>query len=317
MITLDVCPLCERRINGEILSRIGRNQAAVSNVVCKDCGFVFQNPRLTSQETLHLYRETDYMQRNYHAGIKQIHDAMTPLEEDRLNYLTPFVPNWPRVSLLEIGPGAGSFLRAAADAGCAVNAVEADPGAAAFIADDLHLPVVRAFFPDYAREAKPSESYDVVVALHVFEHVAEPGEFLRAVSKMLKPGGLLFLEVPNILRAHTSPEFPWFEIFDIGHIYSYSPSSLRFVLEREGGKILDVMDVRIKGHNEPIRAFVQIKSDASVEDSEVSRSLVNEYCAVVEAVRKAKRKYHLRRVPYFFERTARDILRPLKRLVAG
>src|SRR5207247_9973748 len=88
-----------------------RNQAAVSNVVCKDCGFVFQNPRLTSQETLHLYRETDYMQRNYHAGIKQIHDAMTPLEEDRLNYLTPFVPNWPRVSLLELGPGARSEER--------------------------------------------------------------------------------------------------------------------------------------------------------------------------------------------------------------
>lgn len=317
MITLDSCPLCERLLNGEILSRIGRNHATVSNVVCKDCGFVFQNPRLTSQEMAHLYRETDYVQRNYRAGIKQIHDAMKPLEEDRLKYLAAFMANWPRVSLLEIGPGAGSFLRAASDAGCAVDAIEADPGAAGFIADTLHLPVIPAFFAEYVKQAKPSESYDVVVALHVFEHVAESGGFLRAVSGMLKPDGLLFLEVPNILRAHTSPEFPWFEIFDIGHVYSYSPSSLRFVLERERSKILDVTDVRIKGHNEPIRAIVQIKPDVSAEAVEAARPLLNEYGAVVEAVRKAKRKYNLRRVPYFFDRSARSILRPLKRLGTG
>jgi SAM-dependent methyltransferase len=42
-----------------------------------------------------------------------------------------------------------------------------------------------------------SESIDVVVALHVVEHLADPEEALRHVSRILRPGGLALIATPN------------------------------------------------------------------------------------------------------------------------
>jgi 2-polyprenyl-6-hydroxyphenyl methylase/3-demethylubiquinone-9 3-methyltransferase len=39
--------------------------------------------------------------------------------------------------------------------------------------------------------------FDLVTALEVVEHVAEPGAFVMALAKRLAPGGLLIMSTPN------------------------------------------------------------------------------------------------------------------------
>lgn len=41
------------------------------------------------------------------------------------------------------------------------------------------------------------EKYDVITSFHVLEHVLDPIEFIKNCYNMLKPGGLLYIEVPN------------------------------------------------------------------------------------------------------------------------
>ena len=43
-----------------------------------------------------------------------------------------------------------------------------------------------------------SEKFDAVVAIEIIEHLENPFRFVRECSKMLKPGGLLFLTTPNV-----------------------------------------------------------------------------------------------------------------------
>ena len=46
-------------------------------------------------------------------------------------------------------------------------------------------------------ESMPADSLDVIVALHIFEHLKQPRPIMEALAKRLVPGGLLLFVVPN------------------------------------------------------------------------------------------------------------------------
>ena len=76
------------------------------------------------------------------------------------------------------------------------------------------------------------ESLDAVVSFHVLEHVDSPAEFLRHVNRILRPGGLVHLEVPNLAR--------WGEggldhFFQFPHLFSFTETTLRNYLTAIGG----------------------------------------------------------------------------------
>jgi len=43
-----------------------------------------------------------------------------------------------------------------------------------------------------------SEQFDVITCNHVVEHVYQPYDLIYAIHRLLKPGGLLWIETPNI-----------------------------------------------------------------------------------------------------------------------
>ena len=57
---------------------------------------------------------------------------------------------------------------------------------------------MNSLFEDY----KPTVRYDLVLALHVIEHVDEPGVILNQIQDWLVPGGTLIVLVPNKMSLH-------------------------------------------------------------------------------------------------------------------
>jgi ubiquinone/menaquinone biosynthesis C-methylase UbiE len=58
----------------------------------------------------------------------------------------------------------------------------------------------------------PDESFDLATAWSVFEHVTEPRPLLRDVRRVLRPGGVLFLQVwPLWFSEHGSHLWPFFD----------------------------------------------------------------------------------------------------------
>tara|TARA_R110000751_G_scaffold84763_1_gene169422 strand:+ start:5983 stop:7044 length:1062 start_codon:yes stop_codon:yes gene_type:complete len=95
--------------------------------------------------------------------------------------------------LLDIGCGNGAFLARAAEMGWRVQGCEIDPKAVAKC-NSLGFDVFEgdAFHPDL-----PRKQYDVITMSHVLEHIAEPKVVIQQANDLLRPGGWLWLALPN------------------------------------------------------------------------------------------------------------------------
>jgi 2-polyprenyl-3-methyl-5-hydroxy-6-metoxy-1,4-benzoquinol methylase len=103
--------------------------------------------------------------------------------------------------VLEMGFGTGLITGALLERGVHAEVVEGSP-ALRDIALGRHgdqgLIVHLAMFEEF----EPDEPYDVVMALHVLEHVDEPQEMLAKVASWLKPGGAIVAVTPNRQSLH-------------------------------------------------------------------------------------------------------------------
>jgi SAM-dependent methyltransferase len=80
----------------------------------------------------------------------------------------------------------------------------------------------------------PAASFDAALASHLIEHLNDPGNFVRELRRILKPGGRFYVTTPNItgLQARIFGSRWRSAIFD--HLYLFSARTLRALLEREG-----------------------------------------------------------------------------------
>ncbi|MER2600871.1 MAG: class I SAM-dependent methyltransferase, partial [Candidatus Competibacter phosphatis] len=96
--------------------------------------------------------------------------------------------------LLEIGVGSGAFLNAARSKGYDVLGCDLSIPICQQVSKIYGIPMHDASLASLAGENR----FDVIVMNHVLEHVNQPVEFLQEVRRLLAPGGVTHIAVPNI-----------------------------------------------------------------------------------------------------------------------
>ena len=132
------------------------------------------------------------------------------------------------VSILDIGSGLGIFPFAMAQRGYSVTALDPDPKSAAHIRS---LANVIALCGDFF-ELMPQSHYDVITFNKVLEHVTNPITMLRRAGFFLKPGGVVYLELPDGEAAETMGSGR--EEFFIDHLHVFSFSSISLLVDCSG-----------------------------------------------------------------------------------
>jgi len=146
-----------------------------------------------------------------------------------------------RGALLDVGAGRGEMLRAAHQNGWDAIGIEPSP---TFCACAAEYSGCRVFQKPIEDCDFPLGSFDVVILSAILEHLYNPDITLCAISRALRKGGALYIEVPNedglFYRAggfyhalrrtgwsiHLSPTFPPY------HVFGFGPRSLRMLLEK-------------------------------------------------------------------------------------
>jgi 2-polyprenyl-3-methyl-5-hydroxy-6-metoxy-1,4-benzoquinol methylase len=132
--------------------------------------------------------------------------------------------------VLDIGCGNGAFLKAARNAGWQVAGVEPDPDARRQALD--HGLEVRQSTSDWLTQPA---SFDYVTLSHVIEHVHDPIALLRDCFALLRPGGGLFIDTPNINSVgYGIYRRDWVHLDPPRHLMLFSRSSLADAVAQAG-----------------------------------------------------------------------------------
>jgi SAM-dependent methyltransferase len=87
--------------------------------------------------------------------------------------------------------------------------------------------------------AQLPQNLSLVIMSHVFEHLSDLAGSLELIHKWLSPGGILYIEVPNIPAwgLLQCPDHVWAPRFDEPHISFFSTPVLRTILEGAGFEV--------------------------------------------------------------------------------
>jgi SAM-dependent methyltransferase len=125
---------------------------------------------------------------------------------------------------LEIGCGSGAFLGLLNHYGWQVTGVEINETVAATASRELGIEV---FAGDWRAAPYAAESFDYVHLRHVIEHLPEPLDVLRAIARWLKPGGVVYIETPNLDSFACKQLERYWTYWDAPrHLYLFSPATL-------------------------------------------------------------------------------------------
>ncbi|MDP1846855.1 MAG: class I SAM-dependent methyltransferase [Solirubrobacteraceae bacterium] len=151
--------------------------------------------------------------------------------------------------LFEVGAAAGWFLDEAARSGYRVRGVEPSPR----LSDHARRVAGRDVATGYAEDIATVPSADAACLWHVLEHGAQPVTLLRAAAAQLRPGGLVFVEVPNIASPAAQRMGSRWSSLEAGfHLVHFTPGALRAGLERAGLVVLRIESVPAATYLRPV-----------------------------------------------------------------
>jgi 2-polyprenyl-3-methyl-5-hydroxy-6-metoxy-1,4-benzoquinol methylase len=222
------CAICGTLETRHLYEKSGYGIAA-----CANCGLIFANPRAPEEKILARY-SSGYFWNEYlpSLGAAEGRFDLAQFDLRHAALLRLMADRAPGKRLVEVGCGAGFFLKAAERAGWQVEGIELSAEAARFAAERLDLPIRR----ERAEDAPiPAGSFDAAAMFDVIEHLFEPRAVLSAVARALVPGGLMVISTPNFDSASRHLlGVDWAVLSPLEHVYYFTEASLRRLLAETG-----------------------------------------------------------------------------------
>jgi SAM-dependent methyltransferase len=221
-----IYPAQYERKSGNLVEtfRASGDELLVDQLVrCRRCGFQYVNPRLRGDLVFQSYSEgedsayvsqIEARERTFTASLDEIERALGR-----------------KGRLLDIGTAAGAFVAAAQKRGWAAEGCEPNRWLAQWGANHYGIQIRQGSVFDHAYEAG---SFDVITLWDVIEHTLDPREILEHCRTLLKPGGLLVVNYPDIgswiARAMGRR---WLFLTSV-HLYYFDRRTIRRLLESTG-----------------------------------------------------------------------------------
>lgn len=217
------CPVCGK----EDYNTWGKvNQYSILR--CKDCGLGVTWPFPSEEEMAKVNQETYQVEERIHIYLtKQL------FFETRYRQYASRIKNFVTTGrLLDIGCNIGLFLKVAREEGFSPTGIEINKRCAYFGREKYNVEI----FSDYLENIKfASDSFEVITLFDVLEHIPNLSEFIEEVRRIIKPGGLVLVQSPNLnsLMAKLNKS-NWFWLCPPDHLFHFSPGNLSTLLEDHG-----------------------------------------------------------------------------------
>jgi 2-polyprenyl-3-methyl-5-hydroxy-6-metoxy-1,4-benzoquinol methylase len=200
---------------------------------CLECEVSYVSPMLKEDDLLKSYEQSEFNDNWMRTLMGSIEQGFNrPKFELGINQIEETVGD--KGKILELGSAVGQFLDISKDAGWKVHGIEFNNLGANYCRQRGH----EISQEPLADNSFANGSFDAVAMWEVLEHVIDPRQIISTSAKVLRPGGAIFVVVPNVdsLAAQIMQERC--NMFrGTAHLTMFKSSTINRLLEEEGFQI--------------------------------------------------------------------------------
>jgi SAM-dependent methyltransferase len=235
MVHHNNCPLCSSENIAPYLKCTDHlvSRQVFELVTCRSCSFVFTQDYPDESESAGYYESDDYISHT-DAGkalTDKTYHAVRKFMLARKRKLVMKLSGKQAGSILDIGSGTGHFLNEMKCYGWTAEGVEINDKARQFSIEHFGLKVISPG----ELSSLPRKSFDCISLWHALEHFHNPGHYLEEIKRLLRPGGVLIVALPNCESADAGYYREHWAAYDVPrHLWHFSPGTIRSFLGKSG-----------------------------------------------------------------------------------
>jgi 2-polyprenyl-3-methyl-5-hydroxy-6-metoxy-1,4-benzoquinol methylase len=217
------CNLCGSVVVS-VLANHSRSGEPLRTLICRECGLAWSDPLP--------HNPRDFYEKDYRVSYK---GSYSPQPKHILRAGNVAISRYRKIenflekplAILDVGSGGGEFLYLLQSLGHQVQGIEPNKGYAEYSIREYELNINVGFVQELYI---PQQSFDLITIWHVLEHTENPFAVLTKLNTLLKPQGILVVEVPNIEAICQSPKSTFHE----AHLFHFNIATLTRLAEKAG-----------------------------------------------------------------------------------
>lgn len=232
------CPVCGSTHINPLLTVKDHSVSKEEFVIwqCSNCSLRFTQDVPDEGSIGRYYESTDYISHsNTSKGL--VNQLYQKVRNYTLNQKAALIisETVKQGKVLDLGAGIGAFLNTMKDKGWEISGIEPDEGARQQAKNLFNIQLEETDSLDRFSES----SFDAITLWHVMEHVHQLHDYVERLKGLLKPGGKIFIAVPNYQSLDSSVYKLYWAAYDVPrHLYHFTPKTIQVLMEKHGLKVI-------------------------------------------------------------------------------
>lgn len=241
---LEACPSCghPKLENHIICTDHSVSGESFALVKCAKCELVFTNPRPNRKNLPSYYKSEDYISHTNQANslINWAYKIVRSVTlRNKFHLINEKIQTG---KLLDFGCGTGHFINYCERHSWNATGLEPDDSARAITQTNLKGTV-------YKELEEIKDSFDIITAWHVIEHVPHLNETIKQLSKRLNKNGFLFIAVPNCNSydaVHYKENWAGYDV--PRHLYHFTQTSFKSTIGKLKLKLVETLPMKFDAY---------------------------------------------------------------------
>lgn len=193
---------------------------------CPDCSLRFLDPMPSEEGLAEFYASHENF--NHYAKVAE---RKLKSGAAKIKRLMKYAPSG---NFIDIGCSTGANVEAARRLGFAASGIDLCRESIEFARENFSQCDFQVATVDVV-DAK----YDLVFCTEVLEHVTKPHEFVESISKIMKPGAVLYMTTPDAGHFRVPRDFAkWKHVHAPDHLAYYQLSTIKRLLSEHGIELI-------------------------------------------------------------------------------
>ncbi|MBC8358941.1 MAG: class I SAM-dependent methyltransferase [Candidatus Aminicenantes bacterium] len=232
------CHICQSYKYKKILTKFEMNL-----VKCMECGLVYANPILQESELFKRYTDSFFFD-EYLPAFKALptYYDLGAIRSHFFIFLQLIAKFFtPGKRLLDVGCGAGFFLKAAEETGWEAEGVELSSVASKYAKNIVKVKVHEGKLEDLHL---PADKFDLVALIDTIEHLRNPLLTLKEINRILTKEGILLIGTPDFdSLSRLLLRESWAVLSPEEHFAIFSHNTLSYIIQKANFRVLGIRNL--------------------------------------------------------------------------